>query len=172
MNRLLHQTHGLETRVTNESFLLSIGSKPPSVSAPLVCTSSHSRLGSAHMNVIIPRWRPACGCSKEEDRTVPRLETLAPRSKKVDVSSVIYHCCHYPACPHVRSSFGSVIFLNDEILPISMLDFKKLCFLRRKANATHIVLFICACVRVLFRSFLTQIFRKNFWGGFIQNFSH
>lgn len=118
LNRLLYQTRGFETRVTNESFLLSIGSTPPPVSAPLARPSSHSRLGSAHMSVIIPWWRPVCGCSKEEDWTAPRLQTLALRSKKVDdVSSAIHHCCHYTACPHVRSSLGYVILLNDRLNP-------------------------------------------------------
>lgn len=155
LNRLLHQTRGFETRLTNESFLLSIGSKPPPVSAPLARPSSHSRLGSSHMSVIIPWWRPACGCSKEEDRTAPRLQTLALRSKKVDdVSSVIHHCCHYTACPHVRSSLGSVIFLNDRLNPSYLnIRLKKLFFLCHKANATHTVLFIC----------FTQIIRK--FGG-------
>lgn len=118
LNRLLYQTRGFETRVTNESFLLSIGSTPPPVSAPPARPASHSRLGSAHMSVIIPWWRPARGCSKEEEWTAPRLQTLALRSKKVDdVSSAIHHCCHYKACQHVRSSLGSVIFLNDRLNP-------------------------------------------------------
>lgn len=165
MNRLLHQTCGFETRVTNESFLLSTGSKPPSVSAPLACTSSHSRLGSVHMNLIISWWRPACGCSKEEDRTAPRLQTLALRSKKDDVSSVIHHCCHYPACPHVRSSLGSVIFLNDRLNPSYLnIRFKKIVLssLQNKCHS-HCVLHLCVCV--FFPSSLTQIFRKFFGGG-------